>query len=940
MEAEFGILGPLEVRLDGRPLALRSEKQRLLLGALLLHANEVVSVDRLVDALWGEAPPEGAANTLQVHVSKLRKQLGGAADVANRAPGYVLRTEPAAIDLHRFEELAAAGRTALGRGDAHDASERLAAALALWRGDALADLAENPFFRTDAARLDEQRVHALEDRLEADLAAGRHADVVPELEALVHAHPLRERLWGQLMRALYGAGRQAEALEAYRRAREVLVEELGIEPSEELQAVERSILTHDATLAPAVTAAAPRPRLPEPRTPLVGRDRELEDARSLLLRQGVRLVTFTGPGGVGKTRFALEVARLLERELADGAVAVELAAVSDPEHVAGTIAQALALAPTQTNAEALRSHLADRELALLLDNFEQLVAAAPLVADLLAAAPGLSVLVTSRTVLRLSGEQEFALEGMSTAEGEQLFVQRARAVRRDFEPTGEDVAAIRDICARLDGLPLAIELAAARVKVLEPAEILSRLERRLALLTGGARDAPERQQALRATIDWSHDLLDPGEQRLFARLAVFVGGWTLEAAEAVAGDAQTDVLEGLASLADKSLVRRRRADGRFGMLELLREYALEQLDESDEADDVRRRHAEHFASLAGRVEEGITSGPQEDWLAVAEAEHANLRAATEYALAAADAELALRLTATLRVFFLVRGHLREGQLATERALALGGSADLRLAALNGIGMLAGEQGDYERSRVAFEECLALARETGARTREGSALSNLGNLALFRRDLDEAERLHRAANEIWIEEGTEHQIAITTENLGVGRMLRGDLEGSRELLEQAVAMSRARGDLRGLGGQLRTLAFGYLREGRAAEARPLLEEALATFVEMGSRHFLASTLDAYAALAVVEDDARRAARLLGAATAARAESGATRAPDETYSIEPFVDAAKNALTAGEFAQAEREGAALSLEEALELAREGNLADVVPIRENRAGTSGCV
>ena len=528
---DFAILGPLRVGGPAGPIELPAAKQRSLLAALLLaHREEAVAPARLIDVLWGEEPPATAAKALQVHISRLRRALGPDDRIVTRASGYAIALEPGELDLERFESLVARARAA---GQPQEASALLGEALALFRGPPLADAPLLGPAAAEAGRLADLRLAVLEERIDADLAAGADAALVGELEALAAEHPYRERLHGQLMRALYRAGRQADALDAFRRVRGSLVEDLGLDPGRELQQLEAAILAHDPSLDVDEPAGAPEPPpLPSPLTPLLGREAEVEAAAALLGDPAVRLVTLTGPGGIGKTRMALELASRTAERYGDGARFVPLAAIDAAVRVVPAIAQALGVV------DDLAEHLASRELLLVVDNLEQVLDAAPDLAALLATAPRVTLLATSRAPLRIAGERELAVSPLAREPAVELFVTRARALGARVEP-GPDV---ERICDRLDRLPLAIELAAARSKLLSPAAILDRLERRLDLLSSGPRDAPARQQTLRAAIGWSYDLLDPPVQRLFAELGVFVGGWTLEAAEAVCGP---DVLDGL-----------------------------------------------------------------------------------------------------------------------------------------------------------------------------------------------------------------------------------------------------------------------------------------------------------------------------------------------------------------------------------------------------------
>jgi predicted ATPase/DNA-binding SARP family transcriptional activator len=882
---DFRILGPLEVLDEGRVVPVGGAKPRALLAALLLRAGEVVSADRLIDELWGEEPPDTATNALQVYVSQLRKALG--ADVVKRrGAGYAVEIDRAELDLARFEDLVAEARTLTPAA----ASERLRTALALWRGDPEAD----------AGRLEELRIAALEDRIDADLELGRHAAVIPELQALIETEPLRERPRAQLMLALYREGRQADALAEYARARETLVDELGVEPGPELQRLQRAILAQDPALAgPTRAAAVVESRLPTPPTPLVGRERELAEAAQMF-RSGVRLVTLTGPGGIGKTRLALELARQLEPELPDGAVLVRLATVLDPALVPDAFAQAVGV--PDADADALRDHLRTRSLLVLLDNFEQLLPAAPFLSELLEAAARLRLLVTSRAVLRIAGEQEYPVPPLD--EAEELFTARARAVQPAFVPD----PAVTEICARLDRLPLAIELAAARVKLLPPRAILERLGHSLDLLTGGRADAPAHQQTLRAAIEWSYRLLDENEQRLFARLSVFVGGATLEAIEEVCGGD----LDSLASLVDNSLLRS--GGDRFTMLELLREFAAEQLGEDDE---VRRAHAVFFLAVAEEAAAATDEAAKPQWFDRLEQEHGNLRAAFAFAVGDGDAATAVRLAAALTRFWQIHGHLVEARRSFEAALELDGEVPLlaRQKATNGLGIMLAEQGDFDGAEPLFTQAIELARKLDDQTRLAIANSNLGNLFLFRRDYEGARKLFTEALEGYVAAGHARGRAITTENLGIVAFCEGHLDEAQQLLTRAFTLAEEIGDQREQAAATRSLARIALERGDIAGADETLGRGIPQARAVGDRHGLADAAEVAAAIAAARGDGERAARLFGAAEGLREAIGATRQPDLADWHERVRQGVEQLLEPEAFAAAFEAGRGLDVDTAL-------------------------
>jgi predicted ATPase/DNA-binding SARP family transcriptional activator len=730
---EFRILGPLEVHDGSGPVRVPGVKERALLADLLVHAGRVVAADRLVEDLWGDEPPRNPANTLQGRVSALRRALGPAAAglVVTSPPGYRLAVEPEQLDAGRFQRLVAEADAAAPR-DEPRASRLLEAALGMWRGPALAEFADQPWALPEAARLEELRLAAQEALAELRLAGGGHAELVGELEALVAAQPLRERRRGQLMLALYRSGRQADALRVYGETRAILAEELGIDPSPELQRLQRAILTQDPAIAPpgrARAPAAPPHNLPERLTSLVGRDRELDEVGKLVGQH--RLVTVTGPGGSGKTSLAVEAARRLAAGFPDGVWLVELAALADPGLLAEAVAATLGLREEpgppgngpSALADRLAGHLRDQDLLVVLDNCEHLVAGcAELAARLLRAAPGLRVLATSREVLGVPGELVWpvpplsvpgdpgqagpdgavpdpgadgdrdtaaALEVLAGYDGVRLFLDRAQLADPSFVLDGDNAVAVAEICRRLDGLPLAIELAAARVRALPAAELAARLEDRFGLLAGAGRAQDPRQRTLRATVDWSFQLLEEPDRRLFRRLSVFAGGWTVAAAEAVCGgdglaapEAVTadagEVLEGLVRLVDRSLVVAVGGDpARFRMLETLRAYGAERLAEAGEAELAAARHTAWFVDLA---EEAAAHRTSRNGLRRLGADYDNLRAAMDRAMAAGDHQTALRLGGALGCYWLEH-HTEEGRqrLAAALALADGQPATVHLA---------------------------------------------------------------------------------------------------------------------------------------------------------------------------------------------------------------------------------------------------------------------
>jgi predicted ATPase/DNA-binding SARP family transcriptional activator len=917
---QFRLLGPLEVAVDGEPVALGGQKQRALLATLLLEPNRIVSGDRLIDAVWGEIPPETARNTVQVYISQLRKRLPAGA-LETVPPGYRLAVDPATIDLFEFGRLCEEGRSALASGDAATAAETLRSALGLWRGAALADLSSVPFAQTEVLRLEELRAAACEDRIDAELALGRHGELAPELEALIGEYPLRERLRAQLMLALYRSGRQADALSAYQRARTTLVEELGIEPGEALRKLERAILAHDPSLDLVEPGRISPHRIPAPLHALLGRERELAALSELIRRPDTRLVTLTGPGGIGKTSLAFELGRRLGAEFADGSAVALLGTLDDPDRVTRAMLDALEIPETGRDpADDLSHMLAQSELLLVVDNFEQVLAASPSISHLLTACPSLKVVVTSRAPLHVAGEHEFPVPPLAEDEAAELFVTRAQAANPRFELSEENAAAVAELCAKLDGLPLAIELAAARAKMLPPAAMLARLGNRLELLTDSRRDAPRHQQTLRLTLDWSYDLLDPEAQRLFAQLAVFAGGCTLASAEVVCR-IEGSILDGLAGLVDESLlVQREHAEPRFTMLQLVRDYALERLEASGESEELRRRHLEHFVALAEDAEPRLAGAEQATWLTRIEDEHDNLRAALTHALESGEPEMALRLVVGVRRFWQIHGYLAEGRQSLRSALTATDAthSELRANAFNMLGILAGEQGDFDAAHDEFTSAADEARAVGATRALSSALVNLGNLAFFKGELDAARYLYRESIEHFAELGDVRGQALARENIGLLSLTADDAAEAVTWLAAAREQAREAGDDLEVGGATRSLAAANIELGNFAEATSLLAESLSIARELGDTHGIAVSLETFAGLSATTGEARRAATLFGASDATRASIGARRQPDHEILYERWLGRTLAVLETSAYSKFYEDGRAMTVDAACEFA----------------------
>jgi non-specific serine/threonine protein kinase len=675
---------------------------------------------------------------------------------------------------------------------------------------------------------------------------------------------------------------------------------------------------------------------PVPLTSFVGREREIAAVIELLRYDEVRLLTLTGPGGVGKTRLALQVAESLASEFADGAAFADLAPLRDSARVLPAVARAVGVpeAGDRPVSQRLAAALAGRTFLLVLDSVEHVGAAAPAVADLLADCPGLVVLATGRGALHVGGEQEFPVPPMSlpdpahlpplpelaAAEAVALFVERAGAVRPGFALTAENAVAVAEICVRLDGLPLAIELAAARAKVLSPQALLARLEHRLALLTGGARDAPARQRTLRDAIAWSYGLLTPEDQTLFRWLSVFVGGCTLTAAEAVAGGAAAgDVLDGVSSLVDKGLLHladHPDQEPRFAMLETIRAYALEQLADSGEEEHARDAHLDYFLVLAELAEPELTGPNQVAWLDRLEAEHHNLRAALAWSLEADRLTQGLCLAGALLRYWEHHSHYAEEGKWLEQALPRAGDepVPVRAKALHAAGVVAFWQGDRAGAEAALGDALVLFRQAGDGAGTAFALNRLGTLALHAGDFACADARFAEAGVLIRETGDEDGIAALEGQLGYAALLREDYERATSHLEEALVRYRRLDSKLGTGRVLIHLGRSLTEQGKAEAALPLLREALDCDRETGNRWYLAEALEAFAAAAARLGESARAAHLWGAATALRDVLGAPVPPPDRARVEAEAAAARHRLGEEGFAAALATGRMLTPDEA--------------------------
>ena len=864
---EIALFGTFLVHIDDVPLPpVRSRKVQWLLALLVLRHGREVERAWLAATLWPDSLESQALFNLRQTLQNLRRAMGPA-EYRLHSPNsrtLALNLEGANVDLIAFD-------AAIAQADPRSLEQ----ATALYRGPLLEGCLEE-WCLPERQQREEAYLNALESLAEAALAEGEPVAAIGSLRKVIATDPLRERAQRGLMRAFAAYGEVATAVQVYRDLRLYLHQNLRAEPDPETTALfeeirEQARLRSRISPAGQIPAPAPssRQRLPIPLTNLIGREQERAHIRAAL--QSARLVTLTGPGGVGKTRLAIAVAQEMQNAYAEGACFVELASLTDPDLLPATVAGALGLRaePRRSLCATLQDYLEAREMLLVLDNCEHLIeACASLTSTLLGAAPQLRVLATSRQTLGLTGEigrqtpplplpdpisstrlplDKAWVSLLHEVEAIQLFVERASQASPDFRLTAQNAATVARICHRLDGIPLAIELAAAQTRALSLERLEARLEAGLALLIGGDRTVAARQQTLRATLDWSFALLTDAERALLRRTAVFAGGWNLEAVESVCADAVIEanaVLALLTRLIDQSLVvHQARGDDRgYRLLETIRQYGQERLTEAHEETTLRRRHRDYFLELAEEAVRKLQGPEQIAWMDRLETEHDNLRAALAWSLSQGDTESALRFCGALQQFWAGRGYLDEGRRACAAALALeAGAPPARTKALNTAGQLASMQSDFPAARTYLEEGLALARARGDREGVASLLNNLGNVAHAHGDLTAAQRYFEESLTLEREAGRKEGIARGLNNLGSVHQQRGDLTQAMSCYEQSLAFARELGDQQGVARGLHNLGLLAYVQARYPEARTYFEESLLRLQEIGNPLLIATAL---------------------------------------------------------------------------------------------------
>jgi predicted ATPase/DNA-binding SARP family transcriptional activator len=926
MGIEFRVLGPLEVIEDGVSLRLGGPRPRALLAALLMETDRFVSRDRLIDELWGDEPPATAENALQAQVAALRRLLPGR--IVTGGTAYRLTARPDEIDARRFEMAIDEAHELLRRQPALAAAQ-LAHALGTWRGPALDGAATGLLAGAEATRLDALRRAAQIDRADACLALGEHETVVAELAGLVAGDPTDERLAGRLMLAQYRAGGPSDALATFDRVETALGLELGATPDTGLLELRRAIERHDPTLA------GPAAGLPMPTTRFVGRERDLAEALDLLGRS--RLLTLVGPGGCGKSRLALELARSVAAGRLADVHLVSLATLAPGGSVTRLIADMVDVRERRGESlvSGLLARLRNQRSLLVLDNCEHVLPlVAGLCAELLAGAPGLRILATSREPLGAQGEVTVSVSGLGlpapTATAEeilasdsiQLLVDRARAARPGFELSGSTLASAAALCRRLDGLPLAIELAAARLRSLSLSDIVDRLEGRLDLPARQGEAILERHRTMRAAIDWSHELLAMDERRMLRRLAVFRGSLDLPAAIAVWGEQlpDDDPLAALSRLVDQSMVvAQPTTDGRteYRLLETIRQYAEERLAEAGESGSARALHAAWFAGLVAAA--GDWGGSEQElWLVRLGAAHNDLLAALTWSLGDGhDPSGALAMTASLWWYWYVRGHVAEGLVWLRRTLAAGAprASRMRADALRGASALARSSGDYAEAIRFGEQCLAMSRALADRQGVAGSLNSLSATALAMGKVGDAVRYGEESLAEVRGSGNQRGLGASLTNLGTALRNLDRFDEADVVLREAAGVFQTLGDVRGETSAIINRAIVERRRGRFASSRQCCLDALRLCVVLGHAEGQVDCLDVVAAIEVGEDHYAAGLRLFEIVGSARRRLGLeVSTPDERRDRDAAIDLARSSLDREATAAIEAAAATIDITEA--------------------------
>jgi len=974
---EVKLLGKFEVSHDGKPIAIPSRPAQSLFAYLILNAGSSHRREKLAGLLWPDSLEETARDNLRHALWRMRKALEAvsatrflhADDIAIRfkeSSDYWLD----AAELEKLSETASA--------------DELIAVLSTYQGELL------PGFYDEWLVLEREHLSSIFEHHMARLMSllqdeNRWLDILEWGERWIKLGQKPEPAYRALMSAHAAKGDMSKVAVTYERCLRSL-KEFGFEPSEQTRALYERLKVRKETFETRPTVPvrekreeSPKTNLPIPLTSFVGREREIEEIKHLF--SSTRLLTLTGSGGIGKTRLAIQASKDLIRSYKDGVWWVELASLIDETLVPQAVAQVLGVreSPGEPLTESVKNFLREKQLLLVLDNCEHLIPACAQLADnLLTQCAALRILTTSREALDMMGETTLhvpalsfpvlanlsQIQNLKEFESIQLFVARAAAARPDLALTPQNAFTVTQICQRLDGIPLALELAAARVRVLSLEEIAARLDDRFTLLTQGNRTALPRHQTLSALIDWSHDLLSEPERLLWRRLSVFIGGWTLNAAEAVCGGDSLNpgqVLELLSHLVDKSLVIVDEQNGvvRYRMLETIRQYGKEKLQVAGENNKVRTRHLEFFLQLAEQAEPKSLSDEQKTVFAKLDTEYGNLRSALEWAMETASVK-ALRLAVALGQFWEVRGYIGEGRIAIEQALGQAPDAPkgVRATGLRWQAQLTGRQGDYARAKgpieeslnlwrelgnkrgianalgilgdtcllqahyaaaqVAYEEGLALFQEIGDKRGIASMLTNLGNVANYTGEYATARRHQEASVAIFQELGDKVGLVIALNNLGVVAEQQGDNFAARRFYEESIATAHELGEKNMVAYALNSLAHVVYLQGDAHEAQRYYRESLVVSQEIGEKRVIAYSLEGFAKVAARYGNAAQAAHLLGAAEVLRQAIGAPLSATERSELDQDVTVTRERLDAGNFAVAWKEGRAMTMEQAVEYA----------------------